>query len=98
MVFVKYDFEWDDQKNIANFRKHGVWFEEARTIWRDAQAVEFFDPEHSDEEDRYIRVGLSTRNRLLLVVFCERDSGHMIRIISARKATPEERTQYEEGI
>lgn len=91
-------FEWDEQKNAANFQKHGVWFEEAQTLWADELSKEFFDPEHSGEEDRFIRIGHSTSSRLLLVVFCERDAGNAIRIVSARKATPKEKEEYEEGI
>ncbi|OGQ17958.1 MAG: hypothetical protein A3B70_08205 [Deltaproteobacteria bacterium RIFCSPHIGHO2_02_FULL_40_11] len=91
-------FEWDDEKNIANFRKHGVWFEEGQTVWADEKSQEFFDPDNSDSEDRFIRVGHSTKPRLLLVVFCEREEGSNIRIISARKATKEEEKNYEEGI
>jgi uncharacterized DUF497 family protein len=91
-------FEWDDNKNRANFRKHGVWFEEAQTIWADSESVEFYDPEHSSNGDRFIRIGHSTRGRILLVVFCERAEGPMIRIISARKATTQEMRDYEKGI
>ncbi len=91
-------FEWDKTKNDFNFKKHEVWFEEAQTIWADGHSVEFFDPEHSDEEDRFLRIGYSTTSRLLLVVFCEREGGNTIRLISARKATPKEQKQYEEGI
>ena len=92
-------FEWDDDKNKSNFDKHGIWFEEAQTVWVDANSVEFFDPEHSnDEEDRFIRVGLSAKLNLLVVVFCELDVVGVIRIISARYATKKERKQYEEGI
>ena len=91
-------FEWDDEKNIENFKKHGVWFEEAQTIWADEKAQEFFDPEHSEDEDRFIRVGHSTKPRLLLVAFCERETGNTTRIISARKATKEEEKDYEKGI
>ncbi len=91
-------FEWDDEKNTANFRKNGVWFEEAQALWADEKAQEFFDPEHSEDEDRFIRIGHSTKSRLLLVAFCEREEGSTIRIISARKATKEEERDYEEGI
>ena len=92
------NFECDDNKNRSNFKKHGIWFEEAKTVWADAGSIEFLDPEHSGEEDRFIRLGHSTGSNVLLVVFCERDSGKTIRVISARKATTKERTQYEEGI
>ncbi len=91
-------FEWDEKKNIANFRKHEVWFEEAQTVWANNKAQEYYDPEYSEEEDRFIRVGHSTKPRLLLVVFCERENGDVIRIISARKATKEEIKTYEETI
>ena len=85
------------QKSL-NYRKHGLWFEEAQTIWADSHSVEFFDLEHSDNEDRFLRIGYSTRARLLIVAFCERKSGKSIRIISARKATSKEVTQYEERV
>jgi uncharacterized protein len=91
-------FDWDDQKNKSNFQKHGIWFEEAQTIWADPKSTEFLDPEHSEDEDRFIRIGFSTKNRILIVVFCERDNESLIRVISARKATPKEVSQYEEGI
>ena len=91
-------FEWDEDKNKANFKKHEVWFEEAQTVWADASSQEFFDPEHSNDEERFIRIGHSSAPNLLLVVFCERENETIIRIISARKATPKERKEYEEGI
>ena len=91
-------FEWDEDKNQANFDKHRIWFEEAQTIWADTLAVEFFNPDHSKEEHRYIRSGYSSVSRLLIVVFCERNDAETIRLISARKATKNERLQYEEGI
>jgi len=91
-------FEWDESKNLINFRKHGVWFEEAQTVWADYGSIEFVDPEHSEAEDRFLRIGFSTRGRLLLIVFCERESSSLIRIISARKATSKEEKNYEEGI
>ena len=91
-------FGWDENKNRSNFKKHEVWFEEAQTIWADVKAVEFFDPEHSSDEDRFIRIGHSTRSRLILVVFCERAEGSTIRVISARKATTREKRDYEKGI
>jgi uncharacterized DUF497 family protein len=78
--------------------KHGVWFEEAKTVWADVHAAEFFDPDHSEAEDRYVRVGYSTKNKIILVIFCERDQGQIIRIISARKAIREEIEEYEKGI
>lgn len=90
-------FEWEEDKNNSNYRKHGVWFEEAQTLWADPLSAEFFDEDHSQYEDRLLRIGTSTRRRVLLVVFCER-SEDVIRIISARTATSLERKDYEEGI
>jgi len=92
------NFEWDEAKNAANFDKHGIWFEEAQTVWADPHAMEFLDPDHSATEDRFIRIGYSTRGRILLVVFCERNGSETVRIISARKATSKEVKTYEEGI
>ncbi|MBI2601415.1 MAG: BrnT family toxin [Deltaproteobacteria bacterium] len=91
---------WDEKKNRTNHRKHGIWFDEAQTIWADQRAIEFFDPEHSEVEDRFIRIGSSTAQKILLVVFCERASGgrEVIRILSARTVTKSERRQHEEGI
>ena len=88
-------FEWDDTKNQSNYLKHSVWFEEAQTVWADSRSVEFYDEDHSDSEDCFIRLGHSTSLKLLLIVFCERDSGDTVRIISARKATEKERVSYE---
>ena len=91
-------FEWDEEKSESNKVKHAVRFEEAQTVFLDPKAIEFFDDENSkSEEDRFIRIGVSQRLRVLIVVFCERDEEN-IRIISARKATPKERKVYEEGI
>lgn len=91
-------FEWNDLKNRSNYKKHGIWFEEALTIWTDKDASEFFNPDNSDNEDRFIRIGYSQRENLLVVVFCERLNGEVIRIISARRATTKERRSHEEGI
>ncbi|OQW50699.1 MAG: hypothetical protein A4S09_17690 [Proteobacteria bacterium SG_bin7] len=95
---MAFTYEWDENKNTLNFEKHGVWFEEARTIWADPHAHEFFDVDHSSsDEDRFIRVGVSSQQKTLLVVFCEKNEG-VIRIVSARRATAQEKKQYEEGI
>lgn len=93
-------FEWDEEKNFINRTKHDVWFEEAQTVWADEDSIEFFDEYNSDDEERYLRVGHSSKNRVLLVVFCERDdlNKEVIRIISARRATKKEREAYEKGI
>jgi len=86
-------FEWDDAKAAINFAKHGVSFAEACTVFEDAFAITIYDAGHSDFEDRYVTVGLSLISRVLLVIHTER--GERIRIVSARKATPLEREQYE---
>jgi uncharacterized protein len=91
-------FHWDDAKNVANFAKHGVWFEEAQTVWADPHASEFFDPDQSADEDRFLRVGYSRSERILIVVFCEREAEQVVRIISARKATVKEKRTHEKGI
>ena len=88
-------FTWDVEKAAANRKKHGVSFEEAQTVFDNSLAVIFDDEAHSDTEPREIIIGHSVDNRLLLVCFVERDGG--IRIISARKATAQERSDYEEG-
>jgi len=88
-------FEWDEEKAAVNQRKHGVSFAEAATVFGNPLAVIFDDPEHSMEELREIIVGHSDRERLLVVSFTEREG--VIRIISARKATPRERRDYEEN-
>ena len=88
------NFEWDPAKAASNLRKHGVSFEEARTVFYDEFAVQFFDDTHSDDEARFLLLGMSTEAKLLLVCHCERDAGNVIRIISARKATQRERSFY----
>jgi uncharacterized DUF497 family protein len=85
---------WDDKKNKANRRNHGVSFEEAHTAFFDENATEFLDPDHSQEEDRFLLLGLSVRLRVLVVCRCYRESQGVIRIISTRKATRKERRQY----
>lgn len=87
-------FEWNPAKAAANARKHGVSFEEAQSVFYDEFAVQFFDDEHSGDEERFLLLGMSTEARLLLVCHCERHAGDIIRIISARKATKRESTFY----
>ncbi len=91
-------FEWDENKNRINRKKQGIWFEEAQTAFADDYSRVFFDGDHSDDEDRYILIGMSSSRRLLLVVHCYRERDGVVRIISARKATRKERGVYEEGI
>ncbi len=89
------EFEWDERKAAVNSGKHGVSFHEAATVFGDQLALTFADPDHSDQEDRFITFGLSESGRLLLVSHTDR--GHKVRIISARLATARERKIYEEG-
>ena len=91
-------FEWDESKNRQNRTKHGVWFEEAQGVFDDLKGRVFFDPAHSEDEDRFIALGLSSAARLLVVVHCYRKADSIIRIISARKATRKETKTYEERI
>ena len=88
------DFEWDGNKDAANQRKHGVSFEEAEFAFIDEHARLIADPDHSEEEDRFILLGMSSRSRLLVVCHCVRNEDR-IRIISARKANQSERNSYE---
>ncbi len=87
-------FDWDPAKAGANLRKHGVSFEEARTVFEDAEGLIIPDPEHSEDEERLILLGLSSALRALVVIHCERQDGDVIRIISARKADRGERANY----
>jgi uncharacterized DUF497 family protein len=89
------DFEWNEEKAGANLSKHGVSFDEAKTVFDDSLYVDFFDPDHSHDEERYIIVGQSLQKRILVVSYTERR--HKIRIISAREATRREQDAYEEG-
>lgn len=89
-------FEWNPAKARANLKKHGVSFEEAQSVFYDEHAIQFFDPDSSSEEDRFLMLGLSDRARVLLVCHCERE-GEVIRIISARKAQRSERVHYTGG-
>jgi uncharacterized protein len=88
-------YDWDFNKARSNLRKHGVSFEEASTVFLDPLAITFPDPDHSDEENREITIGLTTKNRVVFVSHCARGDG--TRIIGARRTTRKERKQYEEG-
>ena len=87
-------FEWDDKKEKSNIRKHGISFEEARTAFYDENAIQYFDPDHSDEEDRFILLGISFKLKVLVVCHCFRENDSVIRIISARKADKDEEYEY----
>ena len=88
-------FEWDENKNTINKRKHKISFEEAQTVFYDAEALVIPDPEHSQDDERFIFLGMSRQANLLVVCHCYRESETVIRIISARKATRNESVQYQ---
>jgi len=87
-------FDWDANKERANQKKHGVSFEEARTVFYDEDAIQFFDPDHSQDEDRFILLGLSLQPRVLVVCHCFKESESVVRIISARRADKDEEREY----
>ena len=87
-------FEWDDAKSRENKRKHGVSFDEAQTVFLDENAIRFYDPEHSQDEDRFLMLGISFKLRVLVVCHCFRANDAVVRIISARKADKKEESDY----
>jgi uncharacterized DUF497 family protein len=87
-------FSWQNLKNIANQKKHRVSFEEAQSVFFDGYAIEYYDPDHSESEDRFLMLGLSYQVRVLVVSYTIRKDGAEIRIISARKATKKEQKEY----
>lgn len=87
-------FDWDPKKEQANLKKHGISFEEARTAFYDEDAIQFFDPDHSQDEDRFILLGMSLRPRVLVVCHCFRESDFVVRILSARRADKDEEREY----
>ena len=89
------EFEWDENKATDNMSKHGVSFDEAMTVFDDPLYVDFYDPDHSYDEHRYIIMGQSKQGRLLIVSYAEREE--VVRLISAREVTRRERETYEEG-
>lgn len=89
------DFEWDDDKNEENIRKHGVSFVEAADAFRDENSILFYDEAHSEDEDRFYLIGVSSRLNVLIVFHCYRLDEATTRIISARKATTNEKKEYE---
>ena len=88
-------FEWDTRKSKANERKHGVSFAEAETVFSDENAVLIADPDHSEDEDRFVLLGVSAKARTLVVCHCYREDDDVIRLISARRATRTERATYQ---
>ena len=94
-MYMNYlEFEWDEEKGKANIRKHGVSFEEARSAFYDEQAIQYYDPESSEDEDRFLLLGLSADLKTLVVSHCFREEDTLIRIISARKADNSEQSVY----
>ncbi len=91
----KLKFAWDENKDLINQQKHGVSFAEAQTVFYDDYGRLIADPDHSQQEERFLLLGLSEQLRLLLVCHCYRESGGVLRIISARKANKAEQKQYE---
>ena len=89
------DYEWDPEKAANNLKKHEISFEEAVTVFDDPLYIDFYDPDHSIEEHRYLIMGQSSADRLLIVSYTESDQ--VVRVISAREVTPAERRAYEEG-
>ena len=87
-------FEWDNTKAEENLKKHGVSFEEAQSVFFDDNAVQFWDDKHSDNEERFLMLGMSNKIRILLIVHCFREYESTIRVISARKATKKEKMEY----
>jgi len=88
-------FEWDSIKADSNIKKHGISFEEAKSVFYDEFAIQFYQNDNMEGEDRFLMLGLSTTHKVLMICHCERDSGNIVRIISARKATKNERKFYE---
>ena len=93
-----YVFDWDENKNQTNWRKHGIDFDEASSVFFDERAILFDDPEHSQQEERFILLGMSQTTNICIVCHCYRESDTVIRIISARKATKKEVDRYAKGI
>lgn len=92
------EFSWDEDKNRTNQKKHGISFNEAKTVFWDETAILFDDPEHSETEDRFLLLGMSKESNVCIVCHCYRDDDNIIRIISARKATKAEEERYVRGI
>jgi uncharacterized protein len=90
-------FQWDKKKDQSNFKKHGIHFSEASTVFYDENAREYFDPDHSEKEDRFLMLGMSRSLRVLIISYCYRESDKIIRIISSRKADNKETRNYFAG-
>jgi uncharacterized protein len=90
-------FEWDKRKESTNVKKHGISFQEAKSVFYDEFAIQFFDGNHSLDEEKFLLLGMSAKARILLVCHCERAGSAVIRLISARKATKRENMFYKGG-
>lgn len=96
-MIANYNFEWDPGKALDNSSKHGITFEEAATVFQDSKAISIFDPDHSENEERWITMGISGKGKLLIVIHTFREESEdviLIRIISSRKASKQEAKQY----
>jgi len=87
-------FEWDENKSRENKRKHGVSFDEAQTVFLDKNAIRYYDPDHSEDEDRFIMLGISFKLRVLVVCHCYRLDDKVIHLVSARRANKKEAAIY----
>lgn len=87
-------FEWDEVKNLSNQKKHKVSFDEAKSVFYDESAIQFYDPDHSEDEDRFLLLGIGNTSKVLVVCHCFRKNDLLIRIISARKADKKEQNNY----
>jgi len=94
MEHLDWRFDWDEDKNQINIQKHGISFERAQYVFFDENAIVEYDDEHSMYEDRFVIIGADIEFKILMVCHCYRENNEIIRIISARKATPNERSQY----
>lgn len=92
------EFEWNENKNEINKKKHGISFEDVESVFSDFSAIIFDDPDHSETEERFLIIGMSLRKGICIVSHCYRNNENIIRIISARKATKNERMIYINGI
>ena len=90
-------FQWDRNKNKINYQKHGIHFQEASTVFYDENAIDYYDPDHSENECRFLMLGMSRNLRVLVVSFCYREDDTIIRIISSRKADKKEIHNYFSG-
>ena len=98
MERLYWKFDWDEEKNQININKHGVSFEQAQYVFFDENAIVEYDDEHSEDEDRFVIIGADIDFKILMVCHCFRENDEVIRIISARKATANEQSQYRRGI